>query len=139
MQLINVNWANAAVTGVYTTFASLRTLGGKIFVLREINVDVLTPLLAVEYQNLNNNWRVCVNGNPVQGLTELCFNPTVTGKASVTCFVVVPSNSLLEIQKNITVDPTGVPCTSAEWHTQLRGNMLDTQNVTLPWEPCNVE
>jgi len=110
--------------------------GGKIFVLRSIEVAQLSSQATFEYDSRLLNWFVTVDDTPVQGLTDLIILPDV-GITKLECFLVLASNKRLALRRYF--QPSGTLTNGALYQVRFRGQLLETQNVALPWEPCNVE
>lgn len=125
----------------YVTVVNTTVTGGKVFVLRRISVGLIGgELRANELLLLNRRWALFANSAIVDGLDSLILNPVQGGLASIDTFRAFGPNTLLELKKDLGEAGSMDPGTyGALWQVRFYGQLLNPQNVTLPWEYCNVE
>jgi len=129
------NYTISGTTGWHTV-NSYTVPGGLVFVLRSVYAQLLDNPTATDIAIAREPWRIMVDNSPALGMDELLIDP-MNSLATLDCFVVVGPTHTVKIQKYVT--DSNVTVTSADYHCRMYGQLLVSQNVTLPWEPCNVE
>jgi len=122
-----------AATG-WQTVLSYTPNGGNILVVRQISAQIINTPGSVDDANKLYPWRVVIDNSPVDGMDNIYIG--LGEGAPVNCFLLVASNRTIKIQREIDSGSSG---SGGNWQVRLYANLLTTQNVTLPWEPCNVE
>lgn len=130
MQNITISAEGWQTVGEYTV------PGGLVLLVRSVYAQIIGTPTTTDTIGINEPWRLMVDQSPVLGCDDILINP-LNSLASFGCYVLVPSNRTIKVQKYVSwVGETGA---GANWHVRMTGQLLQSQNVTLPWEPCNVE
>ena len=128
-----------ANTQQWTVLATYSPLGGQVFVLKNLSFCILASVGDLGTTPQIFQYRICVDGVPQQGLDRLFMN-TSDGVSDIDVFLPVGSNTTLTFEffnPTYTSTPTNIP--DVLFRTIFTGDLLLSQNVTLPWEACNVE
>lgn len=120
--------------------ARYNVVGGQVFILKGIDFQAVTPPMSGALCTPPSMiYRLCIDGTPVNGLDRIIINCEGIGLTGLECFVPVGSNSVLTFERYFPA-LTAAPTTGQVlWLTRFTGDLLLSQNVTLPWEYCNVE